>query len=47
MTETNIQGDRVAITVWSEEPLLFLINDKFVAESYKKFFEAMWRNSKN
>ncbi len=46
MTETNIQGDRVAIIVWSEEPILFLIQDKHVAESYKSYFEDLWKRSK-
>ncbi len=46
LTETNIQEDRVAIIVWTEEPLLFLIQDKIVAENYKQFFEKMWKESK-
>lgn len=45
LTETHIQDDKVAITVWTEEPVLFLIKDKFVAESYKRYFENMWGNS--
>lgn len=47
LTETNIQGDRVAIIVWTEEPLLFLIEDRFVADNYRKFFEDMWKRAKN
>lgn len=46
LTETNIQGDEVGIIVWTEEPILFLIQDKNVAESYRKFFEGMWKVSK-
>ena len=46
LTETHIQKDKVAIIVWTEEPILFLIEDKFVAESYLRFFEEMWRNAK-
>lgn len=44
-TETNIQGNRVAIIVWSDEPILFLIDDKFVADSYLKYFNEMWKKS--
>ena len=44
-TETNIQRDRVAIIVWTEEPMLFLIQDKHVAESYREFFEKMWKEA--
>lgn len=47
MTETHVQGDIVAIIVWTKEPILFLIKDKLVAESYTKFFEKMWKSAKN
>jgi sugar-specific transcriptional regulator TrmB len=43
LTETLIQREEVAITVWTKEPILFLIQDKDVAASYKKFFEKMWK----
>lgn len=46
LTETNIQGNRIAIIVWTEEPLLFLIEDKFVAENYQRFFEDMWKQAR-
>jgi len=45
-TETHIQGDKVGIIVWSENPLLFLIHNRKVAESYMKFFEKMWKMAK-
>jgi len=47
LTETHIQTDMVAIIVWTKEPILFLIQDKNVAESYKSFFEKIWRYAKN
>ena len=46
LTETNIQGNRVAIIVWSEDPMLFLIEDHNVALSYKSYFENMWKEGK-
>jgi len=46
MSETHIQGDEVGIIVWTKEPILFLIKDKLVAESYTKFFEKMWKQAK-
>lgn len=46
LTETLIQGDEVSITVWTKEPILFLIQDKEVAVSYKKFFDKMWKLAK-
>ena len=45
-TETHVQDDKVGIIVWSDEPVLFLIQDKSVAESYKKYFENMWKQAK-
>jgi sugar-specific transcriptional regulator TrmB len=46
MSETHIQGDEVGIIVWTKEPILFLIKDKLVAESYRKFFEKMWKQAR-
>ncbi len=46
LTETNIQEDKVAIIVWTEEPILFLIRDSYVAASYKNYFEKMWKLAK-
>ncbi len=45
LTETFIQGDKVAICVWKKEPLLFVINDASVAQSYKKYFDILWKQS--
>jgi|SRR3989344_1603611 len=46
-TETHIQDDKVGVIVWGDEPILFLIQDKSVAESYKKYFENMWKQAKS
>jgi hypothetical protein len=46
LTETFIQGDKVAIMVWAKEPLLFLIRDKAVARSYKGYFNKLWKIAK-
>lgn len=44
--ETVIVGDKVAINVFTENPYGFLIEDKNVAESYKKYFELLWKQAK-
>ena len=44
--ETVIVGDFVAIAVFSENPYAFLIEDKNVADSYRKHFALLWRNAK-
>lgn len=46
LTETNIQADKVAVIVWTQEPVLFLIQDSFVADNYRMFFEQMWKAAK-
>lgn len=46
MTETHIQGEEVGIIVWTKEPVLFLIKDKLVSQSYLRFFEKMWKQAK-
>lgn len=46
LTEVHIQGDVVAIIVWTREPLIFKINSKIVAESYRKYFDGMWKVAK-
>lgn len=43
---TWIYGDKVAIIVWSEQPIATLIRSKEVAKSYKQFFEILWKSAK-
>jgi sugar-specific transcriptional regulator TrmB len=44
--ETVIVDDIVSINVFTENPYSFVINDKFVAEGYKKHFELLWKQAK-
>lgn len=44
--ETVIVGDYVAIAVFTENPYAFLIKDRFVADSYRKHFELLWKSAK-
>jgi len=41
-----IYGDEVAITVWSETPIVTLIRSKEVANSYKSYFNLLWKMAK-
>ncbi|PIN77171.1 hypothetical protein COV16_07090 [Candidatus Woesearchaeota archaeon CG10_big_fil_rev_8_21_14_0_10_34_8] len=43
---TWIFGDKVAITVWSDQPITTLIRSKEVANSYRAFFEILWKAAK-
>lgn len=39
----NIHSDRVMIIYWTKEmPKVFLISSKVAADSFKKYFEALW-----
>ena len=41
-----IYGDKVAIVVWGEQPLVTLIRSKQVAHSYRAFFDVLWKEAK-
>lgn len=43
---TWIYGDKVVIIVWSEQPIVTLIESKKVSKSYKQFFDILWKSSK-
>lgn len=40
---TNIYADKVAIMVWSDNPIIILIKNKSIADSYRKYFDLIWR----
>lgn len=44
--ETVIVGDTVAINVFTTSPYGFLIQDKVVADGYRKHFELLWKAAK-
>ncbi|OIO80250.1 hypothetical protein AUJ84_04365 [Candidatus Pacearchaeota archaeon CG1_02_32_132] len=44
--ETVIVGDKVAINIFTENPYGILIEDKHVAEGYRKHFELLWKQAK-
>lgn len=43
---TNIYDDKVAIILWSYEPVALLIKNKQVAETYKNYFDLLWKLAK-
>jgi sugar-specific transcriptional regulator TrmB len=42
---TYIYGDKIAIINWSDEPMAFLMRSKQVADSYKTFFDILWKTA--
>ena len=45
-TATFIYGDTVALFVLTEYPTAFLIESKEVAESYRSYFDLLWKRAK-
>ncbi|MBT3304431.1 hypothetical protein HN592_03270 [Candidatus Woesearchaeota archaeon] len=46
MTETVICGNRVAILVYLPKPFGVLIDEKIAADSYRKYFDLLWKVTK-
>ncbi len=46
ITETTIYGTRVAIVVWTDVPVVTIINNEHVAQSYKLVFDLLWEIAK-
>ena len=46
VTATVIYGNRVQLFIWAEDPFVMMIESKDVADSYKKFFNILWRTAK-
>ncbi len=44
---TNIYGDKVAIVLWSEDPIAIVIKNKEIADGYKKYFDLLWKVAKS
>ena len=42
-TSTIVYGSKIAIMIWSEPFLVVLIENKEVADSYKNYFELLWK----
>lgn len=43
---TYIYGDKIAIINWSADPMAFLMRSKQVANSYRSFFNILWKVAK-
>ena len=45
-TETTIYGDKVAIFILTESPKVVLIKSKTVTDSYRKYFNILWKTAR-
>ena len=44
--EVSIYGEKVAIILWSKDPQAFVIKNKEIAHSFRKYFELLWNMAK-
>ena len=45
-TSTNIYSDKISMIIWDENPKAILITEPALAESFKSYFEFIWRTAK-
>ena len=43
---TNIYADKVAIILWTDVPEAIIIENKAAAESYRDYFEILWKHAR-
>ncbi|MBS3169697.1 hypothetical protein J4210_04380 [Candidatus Woesearchaeota archaeon] len=43
--ELKLSHDKVAIINWSSDPIAFLMRSKQVADSYRSFFDILWKTA--
>lgn len=43
----NIYGETSFISIFSEEPIFFVIKSKEIAENFKEYFKILWKITKN
>ncbi len=46
LTETTIYGNKVAFVVWTEKPVITIIDNEHLAKSYRQIFSFLWKSSK-
>jgi sugar-specific transcriptional regulator TrmB len=46
LTETTIYGNKVAFVVWTDKPVVTIIDNEHVAASYRQIFEKLWKDAK-
>jgi len=44
---TNICGNEILFILWSESPYIIKIKNKEIANSYKNYFDLLWKISRN
>lgn len=42
----NVHGDNAGIVLWKKKPYAFIITSKEVSNSFREFFNSLWKISK-
>lgn len=45
LTQTFVYGNKMLLLIWSDSPVATIIEDEKVADSYRMFFELLWKNA--
>ena len=45
-THINVVGEKVGMILWSEQPLGILIENREIADSFRTYFELLWKLAK-
>lgn len=46
LTETTVYGSKVAFVVWVDKPVVTIIDNEHVADSYRQIFDRLWNSAK-
>ena len=42
----NVYGDKTATIVWGNKPVAFVVENKEYADSFRNYFEMLWKLAK-
>ncbi|MDP1695199.1 MAG: helix-turn-helix domain-containing protein, partial [Candidatus Woesearchaeota archaeon] len=45
LTETTIYGNKIAFVVWTDKPIVTIIDNEHVADAYRQIFKTLWKSS--
>ena len=46
LSSTFIYDDKIAIFMWVEDPIAILMENKELADSYRNYFQVLWKTAK-
>ena len=46
LSSTLVYGNKIAILLWAEEPLAIVIESSEISQSYRNYFNMLWKTAK-